>query len=74
MKNLFCPFCVKSWECEGPHIKEEDLESFWNFLLIAKDDHKELALSEIEKHERENLINLKDLKLAVKKTLDDRDF
>jgi Zn-finger protein len=74
MKNLFCPFCIVSWECEGPHIDHENLSSFWNFFWIAKDDHKQLVISEIEKYEKENLVNLENLKLSIKEILDERDF
>ena len=74
MKDLYCPFCVKSWECEGPHIDSAYLGSFWNFFWIAKDDHKELAISEVEKYERENSVNLESLKISIRKVLDERDF
>ena len=65
---------MTSWECDGPHIEDKDLWSFWKFFLVAKDDHKELALSEIEKYERDNSLNLEKLKNSIKKTLDERDF
>jgi hypothetical protein len=45
--TYLCPFCVSSWDCDGPHIEEEDLDSFYLRLYHIRQDLAELAREEI---------------------------
>jgi len=45
--TYLCPFCVSSWDCDGPHIEEKDLESFYLRLHHIREDLAELAKEEI---------------------------
>jgi hypothetical protein len=45
--KYLCPFCVSSWDCDGPHIKEEDLNNFLIRLHYIRRDLAELAKEEI---------------------------
>lgn len=68
-----CPFCVTSWICDGPHIEEKDSRSFLEYAHYAKEDHAYACLDEIEKYEKENKINLNDLKMSIMKKVMERD-
>lgn len=63
--KYICPFCVSSWDCDGPHIAEEDLPSFEERLAYIREDLSLLALEEIEKYESSTKTNLSVLKQAV---------
>lgn len=63
--KYLCPFCVSSWHCDGPHIKEEDLPSFYERLGYIREDLTLLAIEEIEKYEVSAKIDLSVLKQAV---------
>jgi hypothetical protein len=45
--TYLCPFCVSSWDCDGPHIEEKDLPSFYLRLYHIREDLAELAREEI---------------------------
>ena len=45
--TYLCPFCVSSWDCDGPHIEEEDLDSFYLRLHHIRQDLADLAREEI---------------------------
>lgn len=63
--KYICPFCVSSWDCDGPHIAEEDLPSFYERLGYIREDLALLALEEIEKYESLKNIDLSVLRQAV---------
>lgn len=63
--KYICPFCVSSWDCDGPHIAEEDLPSFYERLGYIREDLALVALEEIEKYESSTEIDLSVLKQAV---------
>jgi hypothetical protein len=63
--KYLCPFCVSSWDCDGPHILEKDLSSFYERMGYIKEDLALLALEEIEKYESSAKIELLALRQAV---------
>jgi hypothetical protein len=67
--KYLCPFCVSSWDCDGPHIKEEDLDSFYERVAYIREDLTLLALEEIDKYEASAKIDLSVLKRAVFESL-----
>ena len=68
-----CPFCLSSFLCEGPHIKEEDDKNFNEFIEYTKIDHVELVLEEILKYQRDNMIDLTELSNSIEIRLMERD-
>jgi hypothetical protein len=67
--KYICPFCVSSWDCDGPHIEEKDLNSFYERLGYIREDLTLLALEEIDKYEALAKIDLSILKRAVFESL-----
>lgn len=63
--KYLCPFCVSSWDCDGPHIEEKDLENFYERLGYIREDLALLAIEQIEKYEVSANLDLSDLKQAV---------
>ena len=71
--TYLCPFCLTSWICEGPHIKEDDELNLKEWAHYNKVDHLLIVIEEIQKFAIDNNINLEPLALAVKKRLMGRD-
>jgi hypothetical protein len=67
--KYLCPFCVSSWDCDGPHIEEKDLNNFYERLGYIREDLTLLALEEIDKYEASAKIDLSLLKRAVFESL-----
>jgi len=67
--KYICPFCVSSWDCDGPHIEEKDLNNFYERLGYIREDLTLLALEEIDKYEASAKIDLSLLKRAVFESL-----
>lgn len=63
--SYICPFCVSSWDCDGPHIPENDLPSFYERLGYMREDLALVAVEEIEKFEASTDLELSVLKQAV---------
>lgn len=63
--KYLCPFCVSSWDCDGPHIKEEDLNNFYERIGYISKDLALLAVEEIESFEASTDLELSVLKQAV---------
>ena len=67
--KYLCPFCVSSWDCDGPHIEEKDLDNFYERLGYIREDLTLLALEEIDKYEASQNLELSILKRAVFESL-----
>ncbi len=67
--KYLCPFCVSSWDCDGQHIEEKDLNNFYERLGYIREDLTLLALEEIDKYEASAKIDLSLLKRAVFESL-----
>lgn len=63
--KYLCPFCVSSWDCDGPHIEEEDLNNFYERIGYISKDLALLAVEEIKRFEASTDLELSDLKQAV---------
>lgn len=70
--GYICPFCVSTWDCDGPHIHEEDVPSFYERISYMREDMALTAVEEIEKFEASTQTDLSDLKQAVYNTLINR--
>jgi len=71
--TYLCPFCLSSFLCEGPHIKQEEENSIREFMYYAKIDHIEVVLEEILKYQSENMVDLSSLANSIKSRLLKRD-
>lgn len=74
MKKYLCPFCVSSWDCDGPHIKQEDLDSFYERIYHVREDLALLAKELVDEYSKEHGLNLSDLEQAVYSKLKNRSF
>lgn len=63
--KYLCPFCVSSWDCDGPHIAEEDLPSFFERFGYIREDLALVAVEEIQRFEASTQTDLSDLRQAV---------
>lgn len=67
-----CPFCLTSWLCDGPHIEQKDLPSFYRRMEVLQEDlgefAAELVLSNPEMDSKE-LAQLLELKIKSRKTI-----
>jgi hypothetical protein len=63
--KYICPFCVSSWDCDGPHIEENDLDSFYERLAYIREDITLVAIEEIEKYEASENLDLSVLKRSI---------
>jgi hypothetical protein len=59
--HYLCPFCYSSWNCEGPHIEQKDLESFYKRISYISDDLSQLAKETVDEYAKQNNIDLKEL-------------
>jgi hypothetical protein len=41
--QYMCPFCVTPWKCNGPHIPDDDLDSFNDAMLQSFKDGRASA-------------------------------
>jgi hypothetical protein len=76
MKNeeqLFCPFCVTSSICDGPHIKsKKEEQNIMDYLNNVREDHIFVMLQEIKKYSIKTGIDLQELIEIVEKRLIER--
>lgn len=67
-----CPFCISSFECEGPHIEEKDIKNYFEKLFYIREDFALLTKEIIAEYELENNIDLADLKIKIFNKIMDR--
>jgi hypothetical protein len=77
MKNeekLFCPFCINSSICDGPHItsKKDEINMF-NYINNVREDYIHVLIKEIKKYSIKTGIDLEELIDIVKEKLNERD-
>lgn len=72
MSKYLCPFCVSSWDCDGPHIEEKDLESFYERISYMREDLALLAQETVAEHSKIFGLELFDLEQAVYTKLKNR--
>lgn len=73
MARSMCPFCYSSWVCEGPHIEEKDLESFYKRVRYISEDLAELAKEIVAEYSNNNNIDLSELGNILEQSLKDRE-
>lgn len=71
-ERYLCPFCVSSWDCDGPHIEEKDLDSYYERLDYMRKDLALLATEVLSEYELETNQSLLDLKNRLYKRLTER--
>jgi len=70
LEDFFCPFCITTWICDGPHItSKKDLDSYYERANHTKNDHMYACLEEIKKYELEKGLDLQELSDKVKERM-----
>jgi hypothetical protein len=73
-EELYCPFCVTSWICDGPHIiLENEQRNFFEYVNYSKEDYIYNTLYEIKAYSKEKGIDLSELSNRVKERIQRRD-
>lgn len=68
--KLFCPFCINSWICDGPHLSlENDMINFFTYCDYSKQDYIVKTLEEIKKYSEKHGIDLQELSNIVKEKI-----
>lgn len=50
-----CPFCVSTWDCDGPHIEEKDLKNYFERIWYIKEDLALICVETIQNHANDGL-------------------
>jgi hypothetical protein len=72
--KYLCPFCVSSWDCDGPHIKEEDINSFNERVHYMREDMALLSKELIQEFAKANNLNLNSLSETIYTRLINRSY
>lgn len=72
--KYLCPFCVSSWDCDGPHVKEEDIDSFNERMFFMREDMALLSKELIEDFAKANNLNLSKLSEVIYNRLMHRSY
>lgn len=67
--KYLCPFCVSSWDCDGPHIEEKDLPNFFERLHFIKEDLALFALETIDDLSFDEKRDVEKIKSSIYKAL-----
>lgn len=63
--KYICPFCVSSWDCDGPHIKEEELVNYYERINYIKEDLALIAQETVSDYAAKNNWDLSELEKLV---------
>jgi len=72
--KYLCPFCVSSWDCDGPHIEEEDINSFNERVHYMREDMALLSKELIQEFAKDNNLNLDSLSETIYTRLINRSY
>jgi hypothetical protein len=72
--KYLCPFCVSSWDCDGPHIEEEDINSFNERAHYMREDMALLSKELIQEFAKANNLNLNSLSETIYTRLINRSY
>jgi hypothetical protein len=72
--KYLCPFCVSTWDCDGPHIKEEDINSFNERVYYMREDMALLSKELIQEFAKANNLNLESLSETIYTRLINRSY
>jgi hypothetical protein len=70
--KYLCPFCISSWDCDGPHIEEKDLQNFYERLHFIKEDLALLATETIDALSFDEKSDFEKVKVSVYKAIMNR--
>jgi hypothetical protein len=73
-EKYLCPFCVSSWDCDGPHIEEEDINSFNERVHYMREDMALLSKELIQEFAKANNLNLNSLSETIYTRLINRSY
>jgi hypothetical protein len=71
-EKYLCPFCVSTWDCDGPHIEEQHLGSFSERIYYMREDLALLAKEMIHEFSEAHGHDLKELETSVYEKLINR--
>jgi hypothetical protein len=72
-QELYCPFCITSWICDGPHVVlENERRNLFEYLSYSKEDYIFNTLDEIRRYSAEKNIDLQELSNRIKKRIEVR--
>jgi len=72
--KYMCPFCVSSWDCDGPHIKEEDIDNFNERVHYMREDMALLGKELVQEFAKANNLNLNSLSETIYTRLINRSY
>jgi hypothetical protein len=72
--KYLCPFCVSSWDCDGPHIEEGDINSFNERVHYMREDMALLSKELIQEFAKANNLNLNALSETIYTRLINRSY
>lgn len=72
--KYLCPFCVSTWDCDGPHIEEKYSENFNERMYYMREDLALLAKEMIQDFAKTNGHDLASLEQAIYEKLINRSF
>jgi hypothetical protein len=72
--KYLCPFCVSTWDCDGPHIEEKYSENFNERMYYMREDLALLAKEMIQDFAKTNGHDLTSLEQAIYEKLINRSF
>jgi len=73
-EKYLCPFCVSTWDCDGPHIREEDINSFNERINYMREDMALLSKELIQDFAKANNLNLNNLSETIYTRLINRSY
>ena len=56
-----CPFCVSSWDCDGPYIDPKDIHNYYERIWHIKEDVALLAVETIKQYADQHELDMSDL-------------
>jgi hypothetical protein len=72
-KNQWCPFCITSWICDGPHISsEKDWNNYLEYTKYTREYYLLVTLDEIKKYAQNNGLNLSVLSDTIKNIIEEK--
>jgi hypothetical protein len=72
--DFYCPFCITSWICDGPHISsKKEFKNYIDYVRYNKEDYILTVTNEINKYSLKNNLNLQELSDTIKKRIEGKD-
>jgi hypothetical protein len=72
-QNHWCPFCITSWICDGPHISsQKDWENYLEYTKYTREYYLLVTLDEIKKYGKSNGLDLSVLSDTIKSLIEEK--